>query len=155
MSEPVSLESLVQKSFRPTKDANEFLDNHLHHSFPGERWRRAQLAIARSIHEPTTPEPIAKGTEFALGIPGHTLFQAEKAIWACLIAESWPSPVDTPEVFKAAVEAHWHRGAELLRADLAEARDELIEFAIALASRAGLTGGAPWSGSPAVRGATG
>lgn len=136
MSEPLSLDRISTLRFRPSKEADEFIESYLRKSLvPGERYKSARLAIARSLHEPEPPIPLERGTEMGGAIEGSHLFGDEKMLWACVVADAWPEPVVTAETFKQAVEAHWHRGAALLRADLVDARENDVEFAVALSSR--------------------
>ena len=136
MADPLSLDRISTIRFRPSKEADDFIESYLRKSLvPGERYKSARLAIARSLCEPEPPATLERGTELGGAIEGSHLFGDEKLLWACMVADAWPEPVVTSEVFKQAVEAHWHRGAALLRADLADARDNDVEFAVALSSR--------------------
>lgn len=140
----LTLDRISQLRFRPTKEADEFLESYLRKTIiAGERYRSARLALARSMNEQDPPPIVPKGTEFGSAIEGGTLFGSEeKSVWSCLIADTWPEPVDSADLFKAVVEAHWHRGAQLLRRDMTDARENDVEFAIGLATLAGLSGGA-------------
>lgn len=147
MPDALSLDRISTIRFRPTKDSDDFLESHLRKSLvPGERYKAARLAIARSLYESDPAPPVEKGTDMGGAIEGHHLFGEEKSLWACLIADAWSEPLETAEAFRQAVEAHWHRGARLLKSDLAEARDSDVDFAIMLASLAGLSSGSASGG---------
>lgn len=132
-----SLDRISSLRFRPTKDADEFLSHLRNTLVSGERYRVARLAIARSLHEPGDPPLLERGTETASAIEGTHLFGDEKSVWACLIVQASSKPVHTSEAFRALVEAHWHRGAELLRQSYEGARGSDVEFAVHLAALAG------------------
>jgi hypothetical protein len=136
MSEDLSLDRISTLRFRPSKEADDFIESYLRKSLiPGERYKSARLAIARSLHEAEPPAALERGTEMGGAIEGSHLFGEDKSLWACMIADAWPEPLTTAEAFKQAVEAHWHRGASLLKSDLVDARDDDVEFTLALSSR--------------------
>jgi DNA sulfur modification protein DndE len=139
MPEPLSLDRIGTDRYWPTLDADDFLEELRRDQLGGgERYRPARLALARSLHEQDPPPLVEKGTPTGKAIHGHTLFGAERGIWACLIAHSWPETIESDELFRAVVQAHWHRGAKLLRSDFQEARGSQVDFAVRIAAMGGL-----------------
>ena len=104
---------------RPTAAAKEVEDT-LRTLF-GWRMRHepARLAIGRSLAEGAAP-PLQPEVEFDKPIRGQQIFgDADFNAWlTLLITDGQLQEHAKPEHFKTAVEAHWHRGAELLRDDL-------------------------------------
>lgn len=137
MTEDFSLDRISSLRFRPTKEADEFLNFLRGSLITGERYRVARLAIGRSIAADGVPELLPKGTELASAIEGTHLFGDDKSLWAVLVVQASAAPITTPEQFRHLVEAHWHRGADLLRKDYESARSDDVDFAIDLASLAG------------------
>lgn len=133
--------SLIETSrYRFSKDADEILDYFRKTLVPGERYRGARLAIARSLAYPREVDPIPKG-EWKGAIPGHILFGEESAVWAALIVQATAKGVENMDTFKALVEAHMHRGARLLQEDYDEVDRRDVDFAMRLAALAGARDG--------------
>ncbi len=131
-----SLSRIEKQRFRPAADVEEALQYFSRNLVPGERYRVARLAIARSLAESDSTAALPKGAEPGrTAIEGQTLFGEEVGVWACLIAEAAPL-LSTTEEFKALVEAHWTRGAKLLQADLDAVGGRHAEFITGLAALA-------------------
>jgi DNA sulfur modification protein DndE len=123
--------------YRPTREADEFL-NHLRTSLlPGDRATVARLAISRSLTEDGEPDMLDRSAEMANAIEGTHLFGDDGDLWACLLTEASGSRIDSAERFRHLVEAHWHRGALLLQDDYKAAGQREIDFAVHLAGLAG------------------
>lgn len=127
--------------YRPSREAEEFLNQLRTSLLPGDKATVARLAMARSLVENSEVELLDRSVEMANAIEGIHLFGDDGDIWACLIAEASPAITDSPEKFRQLVEAHWHRGALLLQDDYKAAGQREVDFSIHLAGLAGDTAG--------------
>jgi hypothetical protein len=140
--EQFTLSRIDRIRYRPTRSAQEILDFFRSSLMPGEKWRVAQLAIARSIAEAIEVRPLGRDVERATSaIEGTHLFGDDLAAWAALICAGESTPVETVEQFRDLVEAHWDRGSTLLQSDLESVDNRQVDFALHLASLAGLQEG--------------
>ncbi len=116
------------QAYRPTKQAHA-IEEELRWVFGrGPRYEVARLSIGRSLREPLPPEPVPSGTERAVEIRGEQLFGEDTDAWlAALVLAGGLAPGASVGNLREAVEAHWHRGALLLKDMFEEARrDELV-----------------------------
>jgi hypothetical protein len=120
--------------YRPTKSAEDFLNEIRSTLMPGDKASVARLAIGRSLGSPAGPDEliISEDTEFGAAIEGTHLFGDDTDIWATLVASSAQNPVATPVEFRRLIEAHWHRGATLLQRDYDDVRQSDIDFVVRL-----------------------
>ena len=130
-----SLNRIDKGRYRPTAEAEGFLESLRRTLVPGEKFKAARLAFARSLLEPGEPALLVRGTEMGGAIEGTHLFGEETGVWACLFAEAASAPFDGLDSFRHAVEAHWHCGALLLQADLDSVEHREVDFAVLLAHR--------------------
>lgn len=128
-----TLGRIDKKGYKPTREAEEFLEQLRRALVTGEKYRVARLAIAYSIATPGDVPLVPRGTEMGAPIEGVHLFGDDTGIWACLIVERALMPVETVEVFRQLVEAHWIRGARLLKAEYDAVGGRDAEFAARLA----------------------
>jgi len=121
----------------------------------GSRYESAQLMLARSLAAPPPgPSALAAGTTFAKSLPGEQLFSGELDLWIVLLVLDGDLGVGAGvEDFRALVEAHWHRGALLLREDLEQCSGDPAKLASLLSDylpeaggNGARTGGAPTPG---------
>lgn len=148
-SSDFTLSRIEKANYRPSSQAEDFLDS-LRTFVPGPNYRVARLAIARSLNEAARPALLEKDVEMAdSSIQGSTLFGDDVGIWACMIVEASPEPVESLDAFKALVDAHWTRGAKLLQEDLERVDRRDADFAVYLA---GLAGDSPEGRSADARG---
>src|SRR5205823_4377738 len=83
--------------YRPSRQAEEFL-NHLRTSLlPGDKATVARLAMSRSLVEDGEVELLDRSVEMANAIEGTHLFGDDGDLWACLFAEVSPVRIDSPE----------------------------------------------------------
>lgn len=134
MADDFSLSRIDKTRFRPTVEAEEFLEALRRSLIHGEKFRSARLAFARSLTEASPPELVEKGTEMGGAIEGTHLFGEETAVWGTLFAQAAGAPVESMDAFRQLVEAHWRRGAKLLQADFDSVAGKEVEFAALLAS---------------------
>lgn len=137
--EEISLGLLDKARYRPTREAEDILDPLRGQIGGGEKFGPARLALARSLCEPGEIPEVPAGTEFGSPMQGMQLFGEDSALWATLIVEAGGHPVQSVAQFRAAVEAHWHRGALLLRNDMDLVGKHQADFAVRLASLAGIS----------------
>lgn len=138
-SSDFNLNRIDRLRYRPSTAAEEFLALLRKSLIPGERYKVARLALGRSLAHDKPIELLSEKAEYASAIEGVHLFGDDGAVWACLIAESYREVIQTPETFKRVVEAHWHRGAELLEADFNDVGQRDVDFAVRLAEFSGAT----------------
>lgn len=134
-----SVKEIDRLRYRPTKTAEEFLGYLRSELGLNDKATAARLAIARSVAEPVggLREAIATvaSVERGMAIEGVHLFGDDSDLWGCVVAASSDTPVTDPSEFRAAVEFHWHRGAELLQRDYISANRSAIDFIVQLAGR--------------------
>lgn len=155
MVDSLSLTRIDRLRYRPTKVAEEFLGDLRTSLNLGDKATAAKLAIARSLIEQGADIALSvpEGSDRGMAIEGVHLFGDDADLWACAIGVSASQPIRSESDFRAIVEAHWHRGAQLLKTDHEEAGKNDIDFVVRLAGllpgRAGSTGkGRPAGVSP-------
>lgn len=95
----------------------------------------ARLCIARSLREPSLPAPASiPSSDAAAPIRGEQLFGSDQIdVWLTLLIEANRfGPDGTVNDLRQAVEAHWERGAGLLRDDWEASGHDDVEFLIRL-----------------------
>jgi hypothetical protein len=130
--------SLEITRYKSTKEANESL-THLAQLSGWPDHMLSRLAISRSLRISTVPSPPPrdrKGKE----LRGQTLFQArhdpDYLPWiAAMIAQHTGRPFRSDDEAVELILAHWHRGVDLLRADLDQHNGAFNETLLALARR--------------------
>jgi DNA sulfur modification protein DndE len=147
-----TLTRIDRTRYRPTKQAEDFL-GYIRSAFNlGDKATVARLALGRSLAEGAPPKnnEIPSQAEMGYAIEGTHLFGEEEDLWACLIAGSGQAAPQTPQEFRALVEAHWHRGARLLQEDYKDVGESDVEFVVRLAGMVPNRKGAPRSGGHPV-----
>lgn len=127
-------ESVWKGVFRPTEAAAEF-ENRLR-SLLGmtNRYDAARLAIGRSLAESHNPDHISSDTTFGKSIAGEFLFGDDIDLWiSAILIEGEFGPTASFDNFRAAVEAHWARGVDLLKSDLDQCAGDEPRFISRLA----------------------
>ncbi len=142
MAEEFSVGRIEKLRYRPSRDAEEFLESLRKEVVPGEKFRVARLAFARSLQEAGDPPALEKGVEQGGAIEGMHLFGDFAAEWACAFTVATERQMGSLDDFRSVVEAHWHRGSMLLKQDFASVDEKPAEFALLLAARVGKTGSA-------------
>lgn len=135
MDSDLTLDRIATTRYRPSHEAEEALEYFRRTIIPGEKFRVARLAIARSLAEVSEPTALPKGTDMGGAIEGTHLFGEDKSTWAALVVQSAGRMLSADE-FRKTLEAHWHRGALLLRRDHEQADESQVDFAVGLAERA-------------------
>ena len=123
MVDSLSLNRIDRLRYRPTKAAEEFLGDLRTSLNLGDKATAAKLAIARSLIEQGADIALSvpEGTDRGMAIEGVHLFGDDADLWACAVGVSASQPIRSESEFRAIVEAHWHRGAQLLKTDHEEA----------------------------------
>ena len=105
-----------------------------------DRYAPARLAIGRSLSVTTMPEPLPTGTERGRSIKGQFLFgPAEIAIWAALIIQRSALDNANEDDIRRLVQAHWHRGMQMLWEDWKSSGNRYEKFLLSLAQQAGMS----------------
>jgi DNA sulfur modification protein DndE len=138
MTEDYSISRIEKVRFKPTREAEEFLEQLRRSVVPGEKYRVARLAFARSLQEGSDPAMVEKGTETGTAIEGTHLFGQNSAEWACAFVAAADRAFADIDEFRSVVEAHWHRGATLLKRDFLDVSENPSEFAQLLATKLAL-----------------
>ena len=133
----LSIKEIDRMRYRPSKPAEEFLLELRNLFGLSDKATAARLAIARSVIE-TTPdfqviETSLSGVERGMPIEGIHLFGGLSDVWSLIVAESSNTVCAENADFRALVEFHWHRGADLLQADYADSDKDMVEFIVKLA----------------------
>ena len=121
------------------------------------RYEAARLMLGRSLAEPSPgPPPPAADTAYAKAklLSGELLFGDEIDLWISLFVLDGNLGIGASVAdFRAGVEAHWARGAALLREDLDQCSDDPAKLALLLAGF--LPDGGEVGGGKAFTGAAG
>lgn len=135
MAEIFNLNRIDRLRYRPTKVAEEFLNDLRTNLNLGDKATAAKLAISRSLIEKTNLSELVlpDGTERGMAIEGVHLFGDDADLWACVIGVSVTNKINNEADFRQLVEGHWHRGSKLLKADHEEAGKNDIDFVVRLA----------------------
>nr|VFK65175.1 MAG: DNA sulfur modification protein DndE [Candidatus Kentron sp. UNK]VFK71322.1 MAG: DNA sulfur modification protein DndE [Candidatus Kentron sp. UNK] len=122
--------------YRPSREAEEFIDDLRRSLIPESKAVVGRLAIGRSLAQlpaPLSELTIPDNARMGQAIEGIHFLGDDADLWACLIAASVDEPPKDDRTFRRLVEAHWHRGAMLLKSDFEEARQNDVDFVIRLA----------------------
>ncbi|QTO40865.1 helicase HerA domain-containing protein [Desulfovibrio desulfuricans] len=142
MSE-LTLTRIDRIRYQPTKVSDSFLGVLRSAIAAPDKATVARLAIARSLYEPAIPSALILPPNVEMGnaIEGVHLFGEDHEIWACLVCASVKNVVKEGKDFKALVEAHWHRGMQLLQDDYRDVKESDEAFVGRLASMVSSFGG--------------
>ena len=128
-------EGVVRTGFRPSEPAYELEDILRSKLGFANRYDSARLMIGRSLREPESPTPAALISKSAKVIPGEHLFGDDVDLWiSALVIGGGMKAVATSDDFKTLVEAHWARGAQLIRQELDEVGGDDVRLAVLLAN---------------------
>lgn len=96
----------------------------------------ARICIARSLREVSAPQAPAAGREVAPSMRGRHLFGEDGVdVWLCTLLEGAGLGTDhSLDALRPLVEAHWERGAALLRDDWESAERDAVQFMLRLAT---------------------
>lgn len=93
----------------------------------------ARLCIGRSLAERKVPDVNLSDRDLTAPIRGENLFGDEIDLWICLLLEADnASGEPSVNLFRHLVEAHWERGAQLLKEDWEQAKHDDIKFLMRL-----------------------
>jgi hypothetical protein len=128
-------EAVVRTGFRPSDLAYEMEDVLRSKLGFTNRYESARLMIGRSIREPDSPVPVSQPFKASKVIPGEHLFGDDVDLWiSALVIAGGLRSAATNEDFKTLVEAHWARGANLIKQELDDVGGEDVRLAVSLAS---------------------
>jgi len=127
-------DAVWRAGFKPIDELTEF-ENKLRAKLGlPTRYDFARLAIGRSLAERTQPDPLPSDTSFGKPIAGEHLFGDEIDLWISTLVLGGQLGIGaTVDDFRALVEAHWARGARLLRNDCEQCGDDEAKLMISLA----------------------
>ena len=141
-------EGVVRAGYRPSDLAYEMEDILRSKLGFANRYDSARLMIGRSLREPESPVPTSQQSKGSKVIPGEHLFGEDIDLWiSTLVLAAGMKSAATSDDFKTLVEAHWARGAILIKQELEEVNGDDVRLA---ASLAGLL---PEGTGPIARGA--
>ncbi len=129
--------------FKPTQEAFE-LEEKLRAKFGlAHRYDAARLMIGRSLAEPAAPPALPSDVQFAKPLPGELLFGDDLDLWlAALILDANLGEGAATEHLRPHIEAHWSRGAKLIRLDWEESEGDPARLITRLAEFLPEAGGA-------------
>jgi len=131
----VELKESVRKGlFKPTLEAYD-LEEKLKAKFGlKNRYDAARLMLGRSLAEPTPPPALGAETQWGKTLPGEHLFGDDLDLWMCLlILDAQLDTGASMEHFRMNVEAHWARGAKLVREDWEQSEGDPARLIVRLA----------------------
>ncbi len=111
-------EAVWKGLFKPSQEAFE-VEEKLRTKFGlSHRYDAARLLIGRSLADPTPPPALSSETQYAKPLPGELLFGDDLDLWLCaLILDANISEGAAVEHLRPHIEAHWARGAKLIKQD--------------------------------------
>lgn len=120
-------DEVKKKDYRPTPLAEKIEDALKKLLGLKARYEAARLCIGRSLAE-VSPLSAVPPAPTGKPIPGEFLFGEDLDFWiAVLMTDAEMGPGTTPEALRLHLEAHWHRGAQLLEQEIEESnRDETL-----------------------------
>ena len=128
-------EGVVRVGYRPSDVAyemEEILRSKLGFT---NRYESARLMIGRSLREPESPGPATTPSKASKIIPGEHLFGEDVDLWiSSLVVGGSMKSAATSDDFKTLVEAHWARGALLIKQELDDVGGDDVRLAVSLAS---------------------
>lgn len=128
-------EAVVRTGFRPSDLAYEMEDVLRSKLGFTNRYDSARLLIGRSIREPESPAPVSQPSKTSKIIPGEHLFGDDVDLWiSALVIGGGLRSAATSDDFKTLVEAHWARGAHLIKQELDDVGGDDVRLAVSLAS---------------------
>jgi hypothetical protein len=127
-------ESVWKGQFKPTQDAFD-LEEKLRAKFGlAHRYDAARLMIGRSLADPNPPPALSSEASFAKPLPGELLFGDDLDLWlSALILDANLAEGAPVEHLRLNVEAHWARGAKLIRLDWEDCEGDSARLLIRLA----------------------
>ena len=126
-------EAIWKGGFKPTENAVAFEDRLREKYGLKNRYDSARLSIGRSLSEPTPPTALYTDTKYGKPIPGEYLFGDEIDLWiSAIVLDGQLGHGASIDDFRALVEAHWARGAGLLKNQLELCDDDVATFMIRL-----------------------
>lgn len=128
-------EGVVRTGFRPSDIAYEMEDVLRSKLGFTNRYDSARLMIGRSMREPDSPNPTTQPSKTSKVIPGEHLFGDDVDLWiSALVIGGGLKSAATSDDFKTLAEAHWARGALLIKQELDEVGGDDVRLAVSLAS---------------------
>lgn len=129
-------ERIWKMGFSPTLEAEAFEDRLRGLFGLTAKYESARLSIGRSLAETTQPEPLRISSEGrGKAIPGEHLFGEEIDLWISVIAiDGQLGASATADDFRQHAEAHWARGAEILKQDLEDCANDEVRLISKLSS---------------------
>jgi len=128
-------DAVVRTGFRPSDLACEIEDVLRSKLGFTNRYESARLLIGRSIREPDSPTPVTQPSKTSKVIPGEHLFGEDVDLWiSALVIGGGLRSAATSDDFKTLVEAHWARGAHLIKQELDDVGGDDVRLAVSLAS---------------------
>jgi DNA sulfur modification protein DndE len=124
-----------RSGFRPTTFTEDFEDELRAKLGFTSKYESARLSFGRSLAEPTQPQPVKNNSdEKGKPISGELLFGEDIDLWiAIFVMDGELGENATIDNFRNIVEAHWKRGAELLKIDFEDCEKDEIRFISRLA----------------------
>lgn len=99
------------------------------------RYEPIRLMLGRSLLERQPPKPVKSDERSEKGeLKGKALFGDELDLWISIFLLEGEFTEPSTDAFRAAVEAHWARGCQLLQDDLDRTDGDVIQMAMNLAN---------------------
>ena len=127
-------EAVWKGQFKPTQDAFD-LEEKLRAKFGlAHRYDAARLMIGRSLADPNPPPALPSDAVLVKPLPGELLFGDDLDLWlSALILDANLAEGAPIEHLRLNVEAHWARGAKLIRLDWEDCEGDSARLLIRLA----------------------
>lgn len=126
-------EAVWKGLFKPTQEAHELEDKVRAKFGLAHRYDAARLMIGRSLADPNPP-PALSSPPTGKPLPGELLFGDDLDLWLCsLILDANLAEGAPIEHLRLNVEAHWARGAALIRQDWEDCEADAARLIIRLA----------------------
>ena len=127
-------EAVWKGLFKPTQETFD-LEEKLRAKFGlAHRYDAARLMIGRSLADPNPPPALPSDAQFAKPLPGELLFGDDLDLWlSALILDANLGEGAVLEHLRPHIEAHWSRGAKLIRQDWEDCEGDAARLIMRLA----------------------
>lgn len=127
-------ENVWKGQFKPTQEAHD-LEDKLRAKFGlPHRYDAARLMLGRSLADPTPPKALSSDTQMGKPLHGEQLFGDDLDLWlSALILDANLGAGASVEHLRPHIEAHWSRGAKLIRLDWDECDGDAARLIMRLA----------------------
>ena len=128
-------DDILNANFRPTVEAHDLEKKLISKMGSKHRYEPIRLMLGRSLLERVPPKPVPTDGRSDKGeLKGRALFGDELDLWISIFVLEGEFSEPNIDAFRAAVEAHWARGCQLVQDDLDRVDGDVVQMAVNLAN---------------------